>query len=163
MPDIWAIGDIWQWSGLIWQRFRLHPQHMTSQSISRSYRGAAPARRRPIVADLAFWSVVGATVAALSEPLGEWWGVAQPVLLAGGVTFVALGVSLLVGLSRIRLIPSGLVWGFGVSNLLLAPLAWMGAALRWLPLSSAGDVALVFAGFAALVLGIWQLNALRRA
>ena len=106
---------------------------------------------------------MGAIVAALSELAGEWWGVPQPVLLAGGVIFAALGVGLLVGLSRIRLIPRGLVWGFAASNLLLAPLAWVAAALRWLPLSAAGDVALTVAGFAALVLGVWQLNALRRS
>ena len=86
----------------------------------------------------------------------------QQVLLAGGVTFAILGAGLLVGLSRIPVISRGLVWGFGASNLLLAPLAWISAALRWLPLSAAGDVALMFAGFAALVLGIWQLSALRR-
>jgi hypothetical protein len=136
---------------------------MTSQSISRSYPDAAAGQRRSIAADLAFWSVVGAIVAALSEPLGEWWGLPQRILLAGGVTFAVLGVSLLVGLSRIRVIPSGLVWGFGVSNLLLAPLAWFAAALHWLPLSAAGNLALMFAGFAALVLGIWQFNALRRS
>ena len=105
---------------------------------------------------------MGVTVAALSEPLGEMWSAPQPVLLAGGVTFAALGAGLLVGLSRIRVIPRVLVWGFGASNLLLAPLAWVAAALRWLPLSAAGNVALMFAGLAALVLGIWQLNALRR-
>ena len=105
---------------------------------------------------------MGAIVAALSEPLGEWWGVPQPMLLAGGVTFVILGTGLLVGLPRIRLIPRGLVWGFGASNLLLAALAWVAAALRWLPLSAAGNWALVFAGCGALVLGIWQLNTTRR-
>jgi hypothetical protein len=135
---------------------------MTSQSISSSYRDAAAARRRSIVADLAFWSGVGAIVAALSEPVGKWWGVPQPVLLAGGVSFVVLGVGVLVGLSRIRLVPRGLVWGFGASNLLLAPLAWAAAGLRWLPLSAAGNLALFVAGFAAVALGIWQLMALRR-
>jgi hypothetical protein len=106
---------------------------------------------------------VGAIVAALSEPLGEWWGLPPRILLAGGVTFAVLGVGLLVGLPRIRVLPRGLVWGFGASNLLLAPLAWVAAAVRWLPLSAAGDVALMFAGFAGLVLGIWQLNTLRRS
>ena len=165
MTRIWgigAIGDIWQRFGLIWHRFGPHSWHMTSQSISRSYRDAGAGLRRSIVADLAFWGVVGAIVAALSEPLGEWWRVSQPVLLAGGVTFAILGAGFLVGLSRMRVISRGLVWGFGASNLLLAPLAWISAALRWLPLSAAGDLALMFAGFAALVLGIWQLSALRR-
>lgn len=102
-------------------------------------------------------------VAALSEPAGEWWGVPQPVLLAGGVTFAALGAGLLLGLSRMRVIPRGLVWGFGASNLVLAPLAWLAAELRWLSISAAGNLAMIIAGFAALVLGIWQLNALRRS
>ena len=85
------------------------------------------------------------------------------MLLAGGVAFAVLGAGLVLALSRIRVIPRALVGGFAASNLLLAPLAWVAAALHWLPLSAAGNVALIIAGFAAVVLGIWQVNALRRS
>jgi hypothetical protein len=134
---------------------------MTSKSISISYRDAVAGRRQSIVADLVFWSVVGAIVAIFSRPLGDWWGLSQSVLRAGGVAFVAVGAGLLVGLTRIRLVPRYLVWGFGAFNLVLAPLAWLAAELRWLPLSAQGDWAVAFAGVAALVLGIWQLSTLR--
>jgi hypothetical protein len=139
---------------------------MTSESISPSYRGyraAATRRQQSIVADLVFWTAVGAVVAGFSRSLGHWWGLSQSVLLAGGVAFVVIGAASLVGLSRIRLVPRGLVWGFGAFNLVLAPLVWVAAELRWLPLSVQGNWALVFAGVAALVLGIWQLSTLRRS
>jgi hypothetical protein len=55
------------------------------------------------------------------------------------------------------------VLGFGVSNLLLVPTLWAAALGGWLPLSAAGNWALAGAGDVALVLGIWQLNALRRS
>lgn len=135
---------------------------MTSESVSRSFRVSASGRWRPIAADLAFCSSVGAIVAALSRPLAQWWSVPQLVLLEGGVAFAVLGPGLLVGLSRIRPTPRGVVWSFGVTNLVLAPLLWTAAELRWLPLSVAGNWALIFAGAAALVLGVWQLSTLRR-
>lgn len=135
---------------------------MTCEYISHEYRVAADGRWRSIGADLAFWTAVGATVAVLSGPLGRLWSVPQPALVAGGVAFAVLGPGLLVGLSRIRPTPRGLVWSFGISNLVLAPLLWAAAKLRWLPLSTAGNWALSFAGLVALVLGVWQLSTLRR-
>jgi hypothetical protein len=50
-----------------------------------------------------------------------------------------------------------------VSNLLLAPIMWAAALLSWLPLSAAGNWALADGGAVALVLGVWQLTALRRS
>lgn len=132
---------------------------MTSESVSNRYRIAADGRWRSIGADLAFWGAVGAVVAALSGPLATLWSVPQSVLLGGGVAFAVLGAVLLFGLSRIQPTPRALVWSFGVSNLVLAPLLWLAAELRWLPLSAAGNWALIFAGAVALVLGIWQLTA----
>jgi hypothetical protein len=107
--------------------------------------------------------VVGGVVAALSGPLGEWWNVPRAELLVGGLAFLVGGVALLFGLNRIRPTSRGLVLGFGVSNLLLAPTLWAAAALGWLPLSGAGNWTLAGAGDVALVLGVWQLTALRRS
>ena len=81
----------------------------------------------------------------------------------GGLSFLVGGAVLLFGLNRIRPTSRGLVLSFGVSNLLLAPTLWAAAALGWLPLSAAGNWALAGAGDVALVLGIWQLAALRRS
>src|SRR5579875_1416816 len=103
---------------------------MTSESVFRSFRICSAARWRSITADLAFWTVVGVIVAALSRPLAQWWGLPQAVLLDGGVAFAVLGPGLLLGLSRMRPTPRGLVWGFGISNLVLAPLLWAAAELR---------------------------------
>ena len=114
------------------------------------------------MADLGFWTVVGAVVAALSGRLGAWWNVPRAELLVGGLAFLVGGVVLMFGLNRIRPASRGLVLSFGVSNLLLAPTLWAAAALGWLPLSAAGNWALAGAGDAAIVLGIWQLIALRR-
>jgi hypothetical protein len=66
------------------------------------------------------------------------------------------------GLNRIRPTARGLLLAFGVSNLLLAPTLWAVASLGELSLSTAGNWALAGAGDVALVLGIWQLTALRR-
>ena len=115
------------------------------------------------MADLGFWTVVGAVVAAFSGRLAAWWSVPRAELLVGGLAFLVGGVVLLFGLNRIRPASWGLVLSFGVSNLLLAPTLWAAAALGWLPLSAAGNWALAGAGDAALVLGIWQLTALRRS
>jgi hypothetical protein len=83
------------------------------------------------------------------------------VLLSGGLIFVILGPILVLGLNRMR--PTrGLVAGFVVTNFLLAPLAWAAAWFGWLGLSHAGNWALVAAGAVMLVLGAWQLTALRR-
>ena len=81
-------------------------------------------------------------------------------LLVGGVSFLVVGPALLFGLSRIRPTARGVVLSFGVSNLVLAPTLWAAASLGWLPVSGAGNGALVGAGGAALVLGVWQLTAL---
>jgi hypothetical protein len=107
--------------------------------------------------------VVGGFVAAFSGPLGNWWNVPRAELFIGGLAFVVAGVVLLFGLNRIRPTSAGLVLGFGVSNLLLAPTMWALALRGWLPLSAAGNWALAGAGDVALVLGIWQLTALRRS
>jgi hypothetical protein len=134
---------------------------MTSTSISAKSQLSDSARRRSLRADLVFWTSAGAVVAALSGPLARWWDVPRGVLLDGGLAFVILGPVLLLGLNRIR--PTrGLVAGFVVTNLLLAPLALAAAGLGWLGLSHAGNWALADAGVVMLALGAWQLTALRR-
>jgi hypothetical protein len=134
---------------------------MTSASISARPRRADATRWRSIRADLVFWTLAGAVVVALSGPLGDWWNVPRAALLVGGLAFLVGGVALLFALNRIRPTSAGLVLGFGVSNLLLAPTLWLVASLGELPLSAAGNWALAGAGDVALVLGVWQLTALR--
>jgi hypothetical protein len=136
---------------------------MTSASISARPCQTDATRWRSIRADLVFWTVVGAVVAAFSGPLGDWWNASRAELLIGGLSFLVVGVALLLGLHRIRPTSRGLVLGFGVSNLLLAPTLWTMALRGWLPLSAAGNWALAGAGDVALVLGVWQLTALRRS
>ena len=83
------------------------------------------------------------------------------MLLDGGIAFAILGPILLLGINRMR--PTrGLVAGFVVTNFLLAPLALAAAWFGWLGLSRAGNWALADAGAIMLVLGVWQLTALRR-
>jgi hypothetical protein len=135
---------------------------MTSAAISARTVRNDDARWRSIRADLGFWTVAGAVVAALSGLLSEWWNVPRAELFVGGLSFLVIGPALLFGLNRIRPASRGLVLSFGVSNLLLAPTLWVAAALGWLPLSAAGNWALAGAGDVAIVLGIWQLVALRR-
>ncbi|WP_428340214.1 hypothetical protein [Mycobacterium sp.] len=134
---------------------------MTTTSLSaRSPQADAP-RRRSINADLAFWTTAGAVVAALSGPLAHWWGVPQAVLLDGGLAFAILGPILLLVVNRTR--PTrGLVAAFVVTNFLLAPLAAAAAWFGWPRLSGAGNWALADAAAVMLVLGTWQLTALRR-
>jgi hypothetical protein len=136
---------------------------MTSASISARTVHTADIRWPSIRADLGFWTVAGAVVAALSGPLGNWWNAPRVELRVGGSAFLVGGVLLLFVLNRIRPTSRGLVLGFGVSNLLLTPTLWAAASLGWLPLSSAGNWALAGAGDVALVLGVWQLTALRRS
>ncbi len=135
---------------------------MTTTSISATSRQADQARWRSIRADLVFWTAVGAAVAALSVPLAHWWQVSRTVLLVGGLSFVILGPVLLLGLNRIRRVSRGLVAGFVVSNFLLAPVTAATAWFGWLGLSATGDWALADAAAVMLVLGVWQLAALRR-
>jgi len=135
---------------------------MTTASISTRTIRTDNARWRSIAADLGFWTVAGAVVAALNGPLSRSWNVAHTELVIGGLSFLVGGVALLLGLNRIRPTSRGLVLAFGASNLLLAPTLWVAAALGWFPLSSAGNWALAGAGDVALVLGAWQLTALRR-
>jgi hypothetical protein len=132
---------------------------MTTTSISP--RPIDQSRRRSLRADLVFWTSAGAVVAALSGPLARWWDVPRAVLLDGGLVFVVLGPILLLGINRMR--PTrGLVAAFVVTNFLLTPLAWAAAWFGWLELSRAGNWALADAGVVMLVLGVWQLTALRR-
>ena len=135
---------------------------MTTAAISTRTHPTDATRWRSIRADLVFWTVVGAVVAALDRQLGNWWNVPRVALLIGGLAFLVIGPALLFGLNRIRPTPRGLVLGFGVSNLLLAPTLWATASLGELQLSAAGNWALAGAGDVALVLGIWQLTTLRR-
>jgi hypothetical protein len=132
---------------------------MTNSTISA--RPIDSARRRSIRADLVFWTSAGAVVAALSGPLARWWDVPHAVLLDGGLTFAILGPILVLGFNRMR--PTrGLVAGFVVTNFLLAPLTAATAWFDWLRLSGAGNWALADAAAVMLVLGVWQLIALRR-
>jgi hypothetical protein len=139
---------------------------MTSEQISlKSNKKSNKARDAAwwsIVADLAFWSVAGAIGAALSDRLGTSWGIDHEVLLVVGLAFVVIGPGALLALNRVRAMPRPLVWGFGVFNLALAPLAWAVALSGWLGFSAAGDLALAWAGGIVLVLGTWQLGALLR-
>lgn len=136
---------------------------MTNEVISGTrYGPTANKRWQPIFADLAFWSVAGAIVAALSGPLGQWWSAPPTALLAGGLAFLVVGSGLWFWLHRIRPTPRGLVWSFGVFNLALAPIVWVAALSHWLPVSGPGTWALASAGGVMLVLGAWQLLSLRR-
>jgi len=136
---------------------------MTTTSISATSRQTDHARWQSIRADLVFWTAAGAVVAAFSGPLADWWRAPHSELLVAGLSFLVGGVGLLLGLSRLRPTPRTLVAGFGVSNLLLAPILWAAALFGWLPLSAAGNWALADAGAVALGLGVWQLTALRRS
>jgi hypothetical protein len=136
---------------------------MTSTSISASPRQADSARWRSVRADLAFWTAAGAVVAALSGPLTDWWQASRAVLLVGGVSFAVLGPVLLLGLNRIRPVSGALVAGFVVTNFLLAPLTAAAAWFGWLGLTAEGNWALADAAAIMLVLGVWQLTALRRS
>ena len=136
---------------------------MTTVTISARTRPTDATRWRPVRADLVFWTVVGAVVAAFSGPLGDWWNVSRAGLLIGGLAFLVSVPALLFGLNRIRPTSRGLVLGFGVSNLLLVPTLWALALRGLLPLSTAGNWALAGAGDVALLLGVWQLTALRRS
>jgi hypothetical protein len=130
---------------------------MTSTAISRP---TDSSRRLPLRADLVFWTAAGAVVAALSRPLSDGWGLPRSVLLDVGLAFAIFGPVMLLGLNRMR--PTrGLVAGFVVTNFVLAPLAWAAAGSDWLGLTRAGNWALADAGVIMLVLGIWQLTALR--
>jgi hypothetical protein len=152
-------GSVWQRRD--WSRQRVASDHQCMTSTSISSRPVDHSRRLSIRADLVFWTSAGAVVAALSGPLARWWGVPRGVLLDGGLAFVILGPILLLGLSRMR--PTkGLVAGFVVTNFVLAPLAWAAAWFGWFGLSRAGSWALADAGVIMLVLGAWQLAALRR-
>ncbi|GBE65979.1 hypothetical protein MFM001_24410 [Mycobacterium sp. MFM001] len=135
---------------------------MTTTSISTTSRRNDTRRWRSIAADLAFWTVAGGAVAALSGPLSQAWHVPRAVLLAGGLSFLVLGPVLLLGLKRVRPTTGALVSAFVVTNFLLAPITVVSAFLGWLPLSTAGNWALADAGAVMLVLGIWQFTALRR-
>jgi hypothetical protein len=135
---------------------------MTSTSISNRSRRTDDLRWRSIRADLVFWSVAGAVVALLSGPLSTWWSVPRAVLFVGGVSFLLGGIGLLFGLNRIRPTSRGLVWAFGLSNLLLAPIVWTAASLSVLPLSVGGQWALATVGVVAVVLGVWQVTTLPR-
>ncbi len=135
---------------------------MTSESISVDIRRADSGRWQPIFADLAFWSSAGAAVAALSAPLARWWGAPRIALEAGGLSFLVLGIALLVGLQRSRPTPRSLVRSFALVNLALAPVAWAAALLHLLPVNAAGDWALATAGDVMLVLGLWQWWSARR-
>lgn len=131
---------------------------MTTATIARP---TDSSRRRSLRADLLFWTAAGAVVAALSRPLSEKWGVPRAVLRDVGLVFAIFGPGMLLGLNRIRS-SRGLIAGFVVTNLLLAPLAWAAAGFAWLPLSVAGNWALAGAGVIMLVLGAWQFTAIRR-
>jgi hypothetical protein len=135
---------------------------MTTGSIKAIPRPTDAARWRSVRADLVFWTVAGAVVAAFSGPLAHEWSAPRAALLIGGLSFLVIGPSLLFGLNRIRPTARGLVLAFGVTNLLLAPIAWAAALFGWLPLSAAGNWALADAGAVMLVLGVWQLTASRR-
>jgi hypothetical protein len=135
---------------------------MTSTSISANPRPTDSARRRSLGADLVFWTAAGAVVAALSGPLAHSWQVSRTALLVGGLSFAVFGPVLLLGLNRIRRVSRGLVTGFVVTNFLLAPITAAAAWFGWLGLSAAGNWALADAAAVMLVLGCWQLTALRR-
>jgi hypothetical protein len=130
---------------------------MTTTSIARP---TDTSRRRPLLADLVFWTAAGAVVAALSGPLSASWGISRTVLLDVGLVFAILGPVLVLGINRMRL-TVGLVAGFVVTNFVLAPITLAAAALDWLSLSRAGNWALADAGVVMLVLGVWQFAAMR--
>jgi hypothetical protein len=146
----------------MWQRLAPHHRGMTNTSISANPRPTESARRRSLRADLGFWTAAGAVIAALSGPLAHSWQVSRTVLLVGGLSFAVFGPVLLLGLNRIRRVSRGLVTGFVVTNFLLAPITAAAAWFGWLGLSAAGNWALADAAAVMLVLGFWQLTALRR-
>ena len=157
-----GIGSFWQRRRSIWQQLASHYRPMTNASISRNPDRVIDTRRRSLRADLAFWTAAGAVAAALSGPLAHSWQVSRTALLVGGLSFAVFGPVLLLGLNRIRRVSRWLVTGFVVTNFLLAPITAAAAWFGWLGLSAAGNWALADAAAVMLVLGFWQLTALRR-
>lgn len=116
---------------------------------------------RPIAADLTFWGVTGAIVAAAAGPLGDLFGIAPKWLVIVGVVFVAAAIPALYLLNRSRAAQLPMLWSLAIFNAVLAPFAWIAALLGWFPLTTAGNWGLAAIGDVALVLAIYQFNGLR--
>jgi hypothetical protein len=118
--------------------------------------------RKGIVADLGFWTAAGVLAALFSAPLGGVSGVRPLWLAVGAAGLAAVGVVLLVGLSRLRPVSRRLVWGFAIANFVAAPVVWLASLLGWLPLTSVGNWGLAVCADAMFVLGLYQLYLLRQ-
>lgn len=118
---------------------------------------------RAVVVDLAFWSLVGVAAAALAVPAADLIAVQTVWLVVAAVSLALVSGSALYGLGRLRPMPRTVVGTFAVFNLVGAPLVWVAALLGWVPLNSAGDWALFLAGDTMLLLGLYQVFALRRS
>lgn len=119
---------------------------------------AADPGRAPVLADLLFWTAVGAVLAAASGPLADAWAVPREALVGIGLGLVAIGPSAIWGLQRVRPLPGRLVLAFALGNLALTPVVLLAAALDWLRMSSSGNATLAVAAAVTLLLGGWQLS-----
>lgn len=117
---------------------------------------------RSIVVDLAFWTIVGIAAAALAVPAADLIAVQTVWLAVAAVTLAVVSGAALLGLGRLRPMPRAVVRAFAVFNLVGAPLVYVAAFFGWIPMNTAGTWALVLAGDAMLLLGIYQAFALRR-
>jgi hypothetical protein len=135
---------------------------MTSDALSRPFPHAKTHLWRAIVADLAFWTAAGLLAALLSVPIGNLIDVRPLWFAVGAAGLAAGGVGLLFLLGRVLPVSRGLVWAFALTNLVVAPVLWVAAFMGALPLSAAGNRGLAMCGDAMLILGLYQLYALRQ-
>lgn len=124
---------------------------------------AGATSRASVLADLAFWSLAGTSVAVFSGPLSRQWDASRSVLIGLAAAIAAVGLLALLLLRAGRPIPRRIVQACGLGNLTIAPAAFAAATTGLLGLSTAGNWALTLVGVTVLTFGAWQLTSLRQA
>ncbi len=118
-----------------------------------------PSLRLVLLLDAIFEFVAGAALIVFAGTLGDWLGIAPPIVIALGVVFIAAGAAIQV--LRATSADDSLFRGLALANVIGGAAGWVVLFVFWRQLEPGGRAVLGSASDLVIIIGLLEFSALR--